>query len=116
MMKDTKNMFQEGLPIKDVTTYQRLIGRLLYLTNTRPDISYCVQFLSQFVRAPTSEHHSVAHRVLRYIKGTSGQELFFSASSDLQLKGYCDSDWASCPQTRRSTTGFCVFLGSSLIS
>jgi len=116
MMKDTKNMFREGIPIKDVTAYQRIIGRLIYLTNTRPDISYYVQFLSQFQRAPTSEHHSAAHRVLRYIKGTPGQGLFFSASSDLQLKGFCDSDWTSCPQTRRSTTGFCVFLGYSPIS
>ncbi|XP_068498274.1 uncharacterized mitochondrial protein AtMg00810-like [Phaseolus vulgaris] len=116
MKKDTKNMFLKGISIKDVTAYQRLIGRLLYLTNTMPDISYCVQFLSQFLQAPTSEHHNAEHRVLRYIKGTPGQGLFFSDNSDLQLKGFCDSDWASCPQTRRSTTGFCVFEGSSLIS
>ena len=107
-------MFQEGIPVKDVTAYQRLIGRLIYLTNTRPDISYCVQFLSQFLRAPTSKHHNVAHWLLRYIKGTPGQGLFFPADSDLQLKGFCDLDWASFPQTRRSF--FFVFLGSSLIS
>jgi len=92
MMKDTKDMFREGIPIKDVNDYQRLIGRLIYLTNTRPDISYCVQFLSQFLRAPTSEHHSAAHRVLHYIKGTPGQRLFFLANFDVQLKGFCDSD------------------------
>jgi len=88
MMKDTKNMFQEGIPVKDVTAYQRLIGRLIYLTNTRPDISYCVQFLSQFLRAPTSEHHKATHRLLRCIKGTPGQGLFFPANSHLQLKGF----------------------------
>jgi len=116
MVKNIKNMFNEGSPLEDITSYQRLVGRLIYLTNTRPDISYVVQFLSQFMHAPTLEHHTAAHRVLRYIKGTPGQGLFFPSHSNLQLKGFCDSDWATCPQTRRSTTGFCVFLGSSLIN
>jgi len=101
---------------KDVTAYQRLIERLIYLTNARPDISYCVKFLSQFLRAPTSGHHNVAHRVMLYIKRTPGQGLFFLANFDLQLKGFCDLDWASYPQIRRSTTDFCVSMGFSLIS
>jgi len=69
MVKNMKNMFNVGSSLEDITFCQRLVGRLIYLTNTRPDISYVVQFLSHFMHAPTLEHHAATHRVLRYIKG-----------------------------------------------
>jgi len=65
---------------------------------------------------PTSEHHNVAHRVLRYNKGAPRQGLFFSSNSSLQLKGFCYSNWENFPRTRRSMIGFCVFLISFLIN
>ncbi|XP_031096829.1 uncharacterized protein LOC116001068 [Ipomoea triloba] len=106
----------DGNVLEDVTTYRRLIGRLLYLTATRPDISYAIQQLSQFVDAPTDKHLTAAHRVLRYIKGTPGQGLFYPKNNSLQLSAFSDSDWAACVESRRSITGYCVFLGSALIS
>ncbi|XP_073294587.1 uncharacterized protein [Primulina huaijiensis] len=96
--------------------YKRLVGRLIYLTVTRPDISYDVQVLSQFMHAPKKSHMDAAFRVLRYLKSAPGLGILLSASCSFSLQAYCDSDWAACPMTRRSVTGYCIKLGSSLIS
>ncbi|MCI23556.1 copia protein, partial [Trifolium medium] len=96
--------------------YRRLIGKLLYLTTTRPDISFAIQQLSQFLSSPTITHYETACRVVRYLKGSPGRGLFFPRQSSLQLLGFADADWANCVDTRRSTSGYCFFLGSSLIS
>ncbi|CAJ2647171.1 unnamed protein product [Trifolium pratense] len=105
-----------GEPHIDITEYRRLIGRLLYLNTTRPDITLATQQLSQFLNAPTKTHYNAACRVLRYLKSNPGFGILFPRDSELQILGYADADWAGCVDTRQSTTGYCFFLGSSLIS
>ena len=102
------------LPNESSSSYRRLIGKLIYLTNTRPDIAYAVQQLSQYMSAPTTAHLQAAFRVLRYLKGTPGSGLFFAATGTPQLRAFSVSDWAGCKDSRKSTTGFLVYLGSNL--
>jgi hypothetical protein len=105
-----------GAPVEDPAQYRHLVGRLIYLTITRPDITYSVHIFSQFMHDPHQGHLDVAMRVFRYLKSSPGQGIFLSSSSDLTLQAYCDSDWAGCPMTRRSTTGYFTQLGSSPLS
>jgi hypothetical protein len=78
--------------LSDLASYRRLIGRLLYLIITRPNLSYTVQALSQFMSNPHIMHLQAAENVLRYLKATPGQGLFLKADFDLHLKAYFDSD------------------------
>ncbi|XP_065636606.1 uncharacterized mitochondrial protein AtMg00810-like [Quercus suber] len=96
--------------------HKRLVGSLVYLTVTRPDISYVVHQVSQYLSAPRSSHYVAVLRILRYLKGTLFHGLFYSAQSPLVLRAFSDADWAGDPTDQRSTTGYCFLLGSSLIS
>ncbi|XP_057437891.1 uncharacterized mitochondrial protein AtMg00810-like [Lotus japonicus] len=116
MVPGTKFPALTDQPFSDISGYRRLIGRLLYLTNTMPDLSFAVSTLSQFLSTPMKEHHEAAMRILRYLKQQPGQGLFFSADSSHKLTGFCDSDWASCVDTRKSVIGYNLFYGSSLVS
>lgn len=83
---------------------------------TRPDISYSVQHLSQFVSSPKVPHMQAAMHLLKYIKGTINKGLFYPIQSHLQVTRFSDADWASCVMTRKSLTGYYIFLGHSLVS
>ncbi|XP_075088144.1 secreted RxLR effector protein 161-like [Nicotiana tabacum] len=103
----------EPLPILEV--YRSLIGKLNFLTHTRPDLSFAVQHLSQFMQKPCVPHMKSALHLLRYLNGTSDLGIFLNNSSDFSIQVYCDSDWGSCPDSRRSVTGFYILLGGSLV-
>nr|XP_028960130.1 uncharacterized protein LOC114825561 [Malus domestica] len=106
----------EGQILHDASKYRRLVGKLIYLTITKPEISYAVHVLSQYMQQPRKPHLDAVHRLLRYLKGAPGQGLLFPSNGDLNLAGYCDADWARCSITRRSITGYCIFLGGALVS
>ncbi|KAI4380893.1 hypothetical protein MLD38_007031 [Melastoma candidum] len=105
----------EGESLADPMPFRALIGSLQYLTLTRPDITYSVNQLSQFIQCPTVVHLQ-ARRILRYLNGSAALGLPLKATDTTRLVTFADADWAACPTTRRSTTGYAVYLGSTLIS
>ena len=102
--------------LSDVSSYRRLVGRLLYVTTTRLDITFATQQLSQFMARLTHTHFQAVRRMLRYLKSCPSKGLFFHRDSPIQLIGFSDADWGCCVDTRRSITGYCFFIGQSLIS
>ncbi|KAJ8761663.1 hypothetical protein K2173_004439 [Erythroxylum novogranatense] len=112
----TKLTIDDGIPLPDPDKYRRLVGQLLYLGFTRPDIAFPVQQLTQFTTSPIQQHWNTLVHTLRYLKGTANKCLFYPVQTDLSLLAFCDSDWASCNFTRKSLSGYCIFLGSALIS
>ena len=105
----------DGDPLPNASEYKHLVGALQYCTLTRPDISFAVSQLCQFMHSPTTTHLKAAKRVLRYLKGSINHRLHFT-KGPLHLNAYSDSDWAGNPDDRRSTTGYALFLGPCLIS
>ena len=101
--------------MSDYTLYCQLVGSLVYLTITRPDIAY-VHIVSQFMFAPRTTHYVVVFCIIHYFKGSLFQGLHYSSSSSLSLIAYSNADWAGDLTDRFSTTGNCFFLGDSLIS
>nr|XP_020180178.1 uncharacterized mitochondrial protein AtMg00810-like [Aegilops tauschii subsp. strangulata] len=101
----------EGSPASDAPFYRSIVGALQYLTLTRPDLQYAVQWVCLHMHAPRDSHWTLVKRILRYIRGTMALGLTLTASTSLEMVAYSDADWAGCPDTRRSTSGYCVYHG-----
>nr|GEV94105.1 ribonuclease H-like domain-containing protein [Tanacetum cinerariifolium] len=104
--------------LDNVTKYQKLIGKLIYLTTTRSDIVYTVSCLSQFMHNPLKSHMKTALKVIRYLKGSPGKgiNVIKGSASSIDLKAYSDAERARCADTRRSITAYCVFMCGFLVS
>lgn len=105
--------------ISDPYMYRSIVGALQYATLTRPDIAYSVNKVCQFMSAPLDSHWQAIKRILRYLKGSMYYGLLLrpaAQASAFPLQAYCDADWASDPDDRRSTSGSCIFLGPNLVS
>jgi histone deacetylase 1/2 len=100
----------------DSTNYRSVVGALQYLTLTRPDICFSVNKVCQFLHAPTSVHWTAVKRILRYLQGTITHGLRISKSDSMLVSAFSYADWAGCPDDRKSTGGFAVFVGSNLVS
>jgi hypothetical protein len=112
----TKLSASEGAPVANPSEYRSLAGALQYLTLTRPDLAYAVQQVCLFMHDPREPHLALIKRILRYVKGSLSAGLHLGPGAVDQLTAYSDADWAGCPDMRRSTSGFCVYLGDNLVS
>jgi histone deacetylase 1/2 len=106
----------EQLGPADVTRFCSIVGALQYLTLTRPDISFSVNKVCQFLHSPTTSYWSAVKRILRYLKSTVSTGLKIKRSTSVLVSAFSDADRAGCVDDHRSTSGFAVFLGSNLIS
>ncbi|KAM1792893.1 hypothetical protein ACFX12_036703 [Malus domestica] len=105
-----------GEALHNVSYYQRLVGKLIYLTITRPDITYAVGIVSQFMHSPTVDHLNIVKRILRYLKGSIGRGILMQNNQSTSISGYTDADWAGNAIDRRSTTGYCTFVGGNIVT
>jgi len=106
---------EAGQPVES-TQYRGLIGSLLYLTTSRPNIQFVVCLCASFQANPKESHFKAAKRILKYFKGTTNVGLWYPCDSNISLSGFSDSDYAGCKLDSKSTSGTCHLLGSSLIS
>uniref|UniRef100_A0A5B7B4M6 Retrovirus-related Pol polyprotein from transposon TNT 1-94 n=1 Tax=Davidia involucrata TaxID=16924 RepID=A0A5B7B4M6_DAVIN len=116
LVVNEKLMKEDGEKKVDATLYRSLVGNLLYLTATRPDIMFAASLLSRFMNSPSQIHLGAAKRVLRYVRGTTSFGIKYSRGFELKLKGYCDSDWGGCVDDMKSTSGYAFSLGSGVFS
>ncbi|KAK9011654.1 hypothetical protein V6N11_044500 [Hibiscus sabdariffa] len=100
----------------DVQFYRSIIGGLQYVCLTRPDITFVVNRVSQHMNNPLLSHWKAVKRILRYLGGTLDYGLYFKHSSICNLVCYVNADWVASLEDKRSTTGFCIFLGSYLMT
>ncbi|XP_070677910.1 uncharacterized mitochondrial protein AtMg00810-like [Malus domestica] len=103
-------------PLPNPRVYQRVVGKLIYLTITRPDIAYSVSFVSQFMHSPSMIHWESVKRILRYLKGSIGKGLLMQKHGSNHIMAYTDADWVGNALDRKSTTGFCTFVGGNLVT
>lgn len=107
---------KEDEKLENITEFQKLVGKLLYLTITSPYISYSVQILSQFMYRPCKSHLKVAFRLLRYLKNSPRKGISIFKSENCNFTGYVDVNWVKCLSSRRSVTGYLVYVAGSLVS
>jgi Reverse transcriptase (RNA-dependent DNA polymerase) len=100
----------------NIERYQRLVGKLIYLSHTRPDIAYAVSIVSQFMHSPKEEHLEAVIRILKYLKAAPGKGITFRKKLHLNIMAYSDADWAGCVMDRKSTAGYFTFVGGNLVT
>jgi hypothetical protein len=115
-MDPNAKLWEEVNVFVDTGRYQRLVGKLIYLSHTRPDIAFSVSVVSQFMHSPFEEHLEAVYRILRYLKGNPGKGLFFKKTSEKNVSIFTDADWAGSVTDRRSTSGYCTYVWGNLVT
>lgn len=116
MVPNVQLMPDDGDPFYNPERYRRVVGKLNYLTVTRPDIAYVVSVVSQFTSAPTVKHWAALEQILCYLKKALGLGILYSSQGHTRIECFSDADWAGSKFDRRSTTGYCVFFGGNLVA
>ncbi|GKC71804.1 putative RNA-directed DNA polymerase [Tanacetum coccineum] len=116
MMVNQKLFMEKKAKLADKNRYQRLVGKLIYLSHTRPDIAYAVGVVSRFMHQPQVAHMNAVLRIVRYLKGTAGHGVLFRSNGHLNIQMYTDADWAGDKGTRRSTSGYFSLVGGNLVT
>ncbi|RVW56301.1 Retrovirus-related Pol polyprotein from transposon TNT 1-94 [Vitis vinifera] len=116
MVPNVQLMPDDGDPFYNPERYRRVVGKLNYLTVTRPDIAYAVSVVSQFTSAPTIKHWAALEQILCYLKKAPGLGILYSSQGHTRIECFSDADWAGSKFDRRSTTGYCVFFGGNLVA
>jgi len=116
LQQNLKLSSDDGTKEVDSTMYRQLVGSLIYLTTTRPDLAYFVSVLSLFMSKPHESHWVLAKSVLRYLSGTSNYGILYTDTSDVILTGFSDSDWASNLDDQRSIIGYTFRIRSGVIA
>ena len=106
----------DGAAKVEISVYRSLIGSLLYLTATRPDLMFAASFLSRFMNSPSENHYGAAKIMLRYVKGTADFGIWYLKQNECKLRAFTDSDWAGSKEDMKSTSGYLFTLGSSPFS
>ncbi|KAL0744719.1 hypothetical protein Bca101_101224 [Brassica carinata] len=107
---------EDSKPFHDPKLYRKLVGKLIYLTITRPDICFAVNQVSQHMQLPKEHHWHMVERLLMYLNGSPDQGVWMGCNGSTEVVGYCDADWAGDRVDRRSTTGYCTFIGGNLVT
>ena len=100
----------------DKGRYQMLVGKLIYLSHTRPDIGFSVGMVSRYMNKPTENHLEAIFRILQYLKQNPGGGLFFKKSIEKDVPVFTDADWAGWPANRKSTTGYCTYVWGNIVT
>uniref|UniRef100_A0A803MVW8 Reverse transcriptase Ty1/copia-type domain-containing protein n=1 Tax=Chenopodium quinoa TaxID=63459 RepID=A0A803MVW8_CHEQI len=106
----------EGEKPADKEQYQKMVGKLIYLSHTRPDIAYAVGVVSRFMHLPQVQHMTAVMRILRYLKGTHSIGIYFDKNAHPDLIAYTDADWAGDRDGRKSTSGYFTLVGGNLVT
>nr|GEY64037.1 putative RNA-directed DNA polymerase [Tanacetum cinerariifolium] len=116
MVANQKLYMEPDAELADKGRYQRMVGKLIYLSHTRPDIAYSVGVVSQFMHQPQKAHMDAVERIIEYLKGTPGHGVLFKSNGHLDIQVYTDADWAGDKGNRRSTSGYFSMVGGNLVT
>ena len=115
-MAPNVQLSKEGELFEDLERYRRLFGKLNYLIITRPDITHSISVLSQYISSPTVNHWTVVEHILCYLKEAPRRKILYKKHGHPRIECFSDADWAGSKENKRSTSGYCVFVGRNLVS